>query len=71
MAPEIISGDSYKKSSDIYSYAITLWEIITRTIPFEQMRDAVQIMRAVVDKEERPTIDNDNIPIHMKSLIVK
>ena len=34
MAPEILRGASYDHTSDIYSFAIVCWEIITKKEPF-------------------------------------
>lgn len=70
MAPEVISRQPYKKSSDVYSYGITLWEMITRTRPYEHMDNAPQIMHGVCNSNLRPIIDA-TMPHHMKSLIAK
>merc|ERR1712187_1099942 len=34
MAPEVIEGTRHDERVDIYSYAMVLWEIICRSIPF-------------------------------------
>jgi len=34
MAPEIMRGENYDESSDVYSYGIILWEVFNREIPF-------------------------------------
>jgi len=35
MAPEIISSKDYSYPIDVYSYAITMWEIASRILPYE------------------------------------
>jgi len=35
MAPEILCDKKYLESSDVYSYGVILWEMITRKIPHE------------------------------------
>lgn len=34
MAPEIMRGESYDESSDVYSYGTILWEIFNKEIPW-------------------------------------
>ena len=35
MAPEILRGDRYSISADLYSYGVILWEMVTRSEPFK------------------------------------
>lgn len=35
MAPEVLRGDQYSRSADIYSYGIILWEVVSRKEPFK------------------------------------
>ena len=35
MAPEIMRGESYDESSDVYSYGIIIWELINHQIPWK------------------------------------
>lgn len=35
MAPEVLSGHSYNEKVDVYSFAIVLYEVLCRWIPFE------------------------------------
>lgn len=54
MAPERLDTRPLKRSSDIYSFAITAWELYTDgEIPFSDIPD-VLLVQAVVDKERRP-----------------
>mmetsp|Transcript_12184 Transcript_12184/g.12018 ORF Transcript_12184/g.12018 Transcript_12184/m.12018 type:complete len:113 (+) Transcript_12184:1843-2181(+) len=34
MAPEILRGEVYEESADVYSYGMILWEMITGQIPY-------------------------------------
>src|SRR4051812_10530660 len=33
-APEVFLGVGYSEKADVYSYAIVLWELVTRTEPY-------------------------------------
>mgnify|MGYP001806307142 CR=1 FL=1 len=34
MAPEVVGGLEYTRKSDVYSYAIIMWEVFTRLEPY-------------------------------------
>ena len=56
MAPEILLNDSdelFCEESDVYSYGIVMWEVLSRAVPFEGLHQ-VQI-RAQIDQEQRPS----------------
>jgi len=55
MAPEVLVGKPYTIKADIYSYAIVLWEIITRKKPYAGM-DPGRIMHLVLNLNQRPDI---------------
>ena len=55
MAPEVLSNQRYNEKADIYSYGIILWELLTRSCPYEGM-GAVQCALAVLNRNARPTI---------------
>ena len=51
-APETFDG-KFTEASDVYSCGVTLWELVTRQLPYGQMVDH-QIMMAVYARKERP-----------------
>jgi len=53
MAPEHLDGQPLDFPSDVYSYAITAWELHSEQVPFHGVLDRV-LHRLVVDKKERP-----------------
>ncbi|KAL1318864.1 hypothetical protein HN51_071156 [Arachis hypogaea] len=62
MAPEMIQHRPYTQRVDVYSFGIVLWELITGMLPFQNMT-AVQAAFAVVNKNVRPIIPNDCLPV--------
>jgi len=55
MAPEVINGMHYNEKADVFSFAIILWEVYTRNIPYNGMAP-VQVVALVVNRKERPRI---------------
>jgi len=35
MAPEILASQNYDEKVDVYSFGIVLWELLTRSAPFD------------------------------------
>ncbi|KAK7362842.1 hypothetical protein VNO77_04966 [Canavalia gladiata] len=67
MAPEMIKRKSYGRKVDVYSFGLILWEMLTGTIPYEDMTP-IQAAFAVVNKKSRPVIPSD-CPPAMRALI--
>ena len=67
MAPEMIKRKSYGRKVDVYSFGLILWEMLTGTIPYEDM-NPIQAAFAVVNKKLRPVIP-PNCPPAMRALI--
>ena len=67
MAPELLDENTFTEKSDVYSYAIVLWEIYDRGIPWAGLKP-MQIMRKVVDKHARPDIPK-TMPNDMRELM--
>jgi len=55
MSPEVIKGQKYTESADIYSMGIIFWEICMEKIPFEGM-NGIQASVAVVTRKLRPPL---------------
>ena len=69
MAPEIMKqGGQYDFTVDVYAYAMILYELGTKKIPFEGLRP-IQIAGRVLDGD-RPELP-DSIPKGMRELIVR
>jgi serine/threonine protein kinase len=56
MAPEILAGNGvYDEKVDVYAYAVVLWEILTKKVPYGLMESA-QIVTQVAMNDIRPPI---------------
>ena len=66
IAPEIWKNENYTAASDVYSYGIIMYEIMTVQIPFENY-DSKTICESVL-KGKRPEI-NKKIPKSYRNLI--
>lgn len=57
MAPEVIKGGEYQEASDVYSFAIIMWELASRSIPWAGLSSS-EVSSAVLSGQ-RPAIPND------------
>jgi serine/threonine protein kinase len=55
MAPEVIMGNRYTESADVYSFGIILWELISEKPPYREL-NAIQVSDAVAKKDIRPPV---------------
>ena len=56
--PEYIEESKLSTKNDIYQLGLVFWEMMTRQVPFHEYKDDMeyQLMQAICDKKERPTI---------------
>ncbi|CAM0954545.1 unnamed protein product [Alopecurus aequalis] len=55
MAPEMCKRKPYCRKVDVYSFGLVLWELVTGSIPYEEMTP-LQAAFAVVNKNLRPVV---------------
>jgi len=56
MSPECGKGESYCFSTDVHSFAILLWEILTLETPFSKCKNPAQLFKNVFAGKERPNL---------------
>ena len=56
MAPEIARCHDYGVSSDVYSFGILLWEVVTLRTPYRRLKTRREVRQAVVKEGRRPNI---------------
>ncbi|XP_064553660.1 mitogen-activated protein kinase kinase kinase 7-like [Drosophila montana] len=74
IAPEIFNGKRYTEKCDVYSMGITIWEVLSRKVPYYEKDDLgnVQLLR-LIDDDLRPSL-NDLIfecPEQIKTLMLE
>ncbi len=54
MAPECLLDNVFTKQSDVYSYGMVMWELLTAQTPFGAVQSPVRIMKLVLDGGRPP-----------------
>lgn len=67
-SPEILKYNDYSNSSDVYAFSMIVYEIITKKVPFNELKNTNEIFNEVVIKNQRPKI-NEKIPNCYRQLI--
>ncbi|CAM9643360.1 unnamed protein product [Choristocarpus tenellus] len=68
-APEVFEEEKSSRASDVYSFAIVYWEVLTLEVPWRGKRGHA-IMHSVCIKNERPQLPPDT-PAKIKKIITK
>ncbi|XP_056149161.1 receptor-interacting serine/threonine-protein kinase 2-like isoform X2 [Lampris incognitus] len=69
MPPEKYEPSNTRRADvkhDMYSYAIIMWEVLSRQIPFEEVTNPMQIMFSVL-RGRRPDTGLDSLPANIPS----
>eukprot|EP00002_Diphylleia_rotans_P007582 TRINITY_DN1721_c0_g1_i7.p1 TRINITY_DN1721_c0_g1~~TRINITY_DN1721_c0_g1_i7.p1 ORF type:complete len:2527 (+),score=479.25 TRINITY_DN1721_c0_g1_i7:47-7627(+) len=62
LAPEVILGGEYRDYSDVYSFGIIIWEVMSRRVPFEGAESSVGVAMQVSLEGLRPSTEGIGIP---------
>eukprot|EP00002_Diphylleia_rotans_P031378 TRINITY_DN6515_c0_g2_i1.p1 TRINITY_DN6515_c0_g2~~TRINITY_DN6515_c0_g2_i1.p1 ORF type:complete len:2286 (+),score=369.33 TRINITY_DN6515_c0_g2_i1:114-6971(+) len=68
IAPEVLDGQAYTDKADVYSFAITIWEVLTRQEPYSDIESPLTVAVKVTMDKVRPPIPA-NIPPELQSLM--
>ena len=71
-APELLQNEKYNETVDVYSFAIVMWELLTRKTPYEGL-DAYQIIFSVSSQQARPPVPKSiaDFPVQYVALMKK
>lgn len=61
MAPEVLRSEPSNEKSDVYSYGVVLWELVTQKIPWDTL-NPIQIIAAVGFMDHRLEIPSNTDP---------
>ncbi|XP_048565693.1 probable serine/threonine-protein kinase DDB_G0267686 [Triticum urartu] len=61
MAPEVLRSEPSNEKSDVFSYGVVLWELVTQKIPWDT-RNTMQVVGAVGFMDDRLEIPTDTDP---------
>lgn len=67
VAPEVLREERYSEKADIYSFAILVWELVARRVPYVGL-NSLMVARAVAFKGLRPDIP-DHCPEVLSSMM--
>lgn len=59
LSPEVMEGVPSSEKSDVYAFAILLWELFTRAKPFTEYKSSMEVYEAVVGENKRPPLTSD------------
>jgi mitogen-activated protein kinase kinase kinase 7 len=72
MAPEVIQGDTYTTMCDVFSFAITLWEMLARKVPSIELGENISSFAILYQMAQgkRPPLFV-NVPQFINELLIR
>ena len=55
MAPELLDSNTFTEETDLYAYALVIWEVLTGDIPWRGL-NPVQVAMQILTKQARPAV---------------
>jgi serine/threonine protein kinase len=70
MAPELLEGKSDDPRIDIYAFGITIYQLLTHTVPFDGKPSEI-ILKHIKEEPKLPSLLNPEIPQALDKIIMK
>lgn len=71
MSPEQVRGHGIGPASDQYSFAMTIYKVLTGTIAFQAENSQALVIKHIEEKPTPPTVHNPFIPQPLELIILK
>jgi serine/threonine protein kinase len=68
VAPEVMRGGPFNEQSDVYSFGLVLWELLTREQPFAEYKEYAPLGEAICEHNVRPLVPH-NCPAVLRTLM--
>ncbi|KAF0537694.1 serine/threonine protein kinase [Gigaspora margarita] len=62
IAPEVLNGSSYTSASDIYSFGMIMYELLTLKQPFHDIPHSLSLISSIISNDLRPSLTNIRHP---------
>ena len=69
MAPELLDSNTVTEETDVYAYALVIWEVLTGDIPWRGL-NPVQVAMQILTKQARPAVP-EGAPADLVALMVR
>ena len=69
MAPELLDANTFTEETDVYAYALVIWEVLTGDIPWRGL-NPVQVAMQILPKQARPAVP-EGAPADLVALMVR
>lgn len=71
MSPEQIRGEAVDTRSDIFSFGVLLYRMVTGEFPFAATTEVSTLAKILESRHESPRVKNENVPPEMERIIDK
>ncbi len=71
MSPEQVSGESTDAQSDLFSFGVILYEMLTGAVPYEADTAVAKVMMRLTQKPRPPRELNPTIPKYLEKVVLK